>query len=81
MADIDTELKTLRERVAKATERKARAQAEYERAEKDRDEALEALKEFGVSTPDEAADLLTALEAELSAALAEAQKALDEAEA
>jgi hypothetical protein len=81
MADIDTELKTLRDRVAKATERKARAQAEYERAEKDRDEALEALKEFGVSTPDEAADLLTALEAELSAALAEAQKALDEAEA
>jgi hypothetical protein len=81
MADIDTELKTLRDRVAKATERKARAQAEYERAEKDRDEALEALKEFGVSTPDEAADLLTALEAELAAALAEAQKALDEAEA
>lgn len=72
-------LKTLRERVATANARKARATAEYERAERDRDEALAALREFGVETPEQAATVLRDLEEGLATALADVEKALAEA--
>lgn len=72
-------LKTLRERVAAAATRKARAQAEYERAERDREEALAALREFGVETPEQAAAVLKDLEASLATALADVEKSLTEA--
>lgn len=81
MTDIDTTLKTLRSRIEAAAARKARAQAEYERAEKDQAEALAALKEYGITTPDQAAARLEELETALSTELAAVEKALAEVEA
>lgn len=75
----DAVLKTLRDRVAAAAARKARATAEYERAERDREEALAALRDFGVATPEQAATVLKDLEEGLATALADVEKALTEA--
>lgn len=79
MTDIDSTLKTLRDRISAAQAKKARAQAEYERAEADRARAVEELAAFGVTTPEEGAALLKKLEDDLAKALADAEAALTEA--
>lgn len=79
MAITEDTLRGLREQINQATADRARAQAGYDAAVEQRDKALAGLKEFGVSTPAEAAARLKALETELEQALAEVEQGLMEA--
>lgn len=79
MATTEDRLKPLREKINAATTARARAEVEHETAIKERDNALAALAEFGVSSPQEAAAKLAELEAALETELAAVEAALEEA--
>jgi hypothetical protein len=73
------DLNALNDRINAATAARARAQVEYDGAVRQRDEALAALKAYGVSSVEEARALLESLEADLARELAAVEEALKEA--
>lgn len=77
--DIEATLSDLRSRVSAATTAQTRAQVQHEQAVQERKSALEALKEFGVGSAEEAAALLRSLEADLAAEIEKVKAALEEA--
>lgn len=79
MAVTEEALAALRTRINQATAARARAEAEHEAAVRERDEAMSALGEFGVSSVADAATLLTTLRSDLEQAVAEVEQALTEA--
>jgi len=79
MTTTEETLKILRAKITAANSAHARAEVEYDNAVRERDAALAALKDFGVSTPEEAAAKLAELEAELAKELAAVEAALEEA--
>lgn len=82
MADLESRISELREQVSAAQQRKARADHELAVARASEEAALRALKdEFGAATVQAARALLEQVSADLAAACAEAEKALEEAEA
>lgn len=77
---IEDQLRELRTAISQAQGRKARAQVELDNAEARVEEASKTLKEdFGVETKEQAREKLTELQAELDAAVAEVEAALEEA--
>jgi len=78
MTSTEETLTSLRTRITAATSARARAEVEHDNAVRERDAALSALKEFGVSTPEEAAAKLKELEEELAQELAAVETALEE---
>lgn len=79
MNDIESRISELKNRVTAANTARTRAQVEHERAVQEQREALAALSEFGVTTPQEAAALLASMEADLEAQIAQVSEALKEA--
>lgn len=78
MASIDAEVNELKARAELATRKKHRAEADRDSARKGADNALRKLtEEFGVSSVEEAKDLMIQMQAELKASVAEVRQSLD----
>ena len=68
MATTEDQLRELRKAAENARQQQARAQAERDAAQRQLDEAVDALRnEFNVTTPGEAAALVEKLESKLAA--------------
>lgn len=79
MSVTEEHLAGLRARIQQATSAQVRAQVEHDNAVKARDDALAALKAYGVSTSAEAVALQSQLEQQLADEVAAVEAALKEA--
>jgi len=76
---VEDKIRELRQAISQATARKTRAQVEKDQAEERLAQANATLADYGVKTKEEARAKLTELQAERDAAVAEVEKALEEA--
>lgn len=82
MTAIDAQLAALRDQINDATRKRARAQVEHDQATESLRSTQQALKdEFGVENTEQAKAKLVQLRAAVDEALAEAQRALEAANA
>ncbi len=80
-ADVEQAVRTVRERIAAAQRRRARAEAEHDAAAAKAAQIRQALlDEFGVTSVEEARAMLTKVDTDLTTALYDLEQALTEAE-
>lgn len=78
MASVDAEVNELKARVELATKRKMRAEADLDAAEAAKAKALKELADqFGVTSVEDAKDLMLRMQQELTDSMAEVRQSLD----